>query len=267
VDAGSGQAIIFRISGVEVARIDVDGFTAAAGKEIEAPIVLASTELRSPSYSDAAGTGAPNVPDGMSWGSAAASMTSTGILRLAKLKGKDGATLDIEAGDTAGDDIWFSEGIGDGDNLRAFINGNSTIGIQTTAGASLVTWGNTTQTQATGVSLAFANGSTISGDTGAPTILTGNTQIGTADGDKLYFGSTSNYLEWDTGTTSLLINGDINARIDMDGKFLSMQQLILTEIAAPGVAAAGTVRLYRDSTLDDAMAQFESNLVTVASNP
>lgn len=96
-----------------------------------------------------------------------------------------------------------------------------------------------------------------------PPVAINGLQVGDADGDKLYFGSTSNYLEWDAGTNGLLFNGDAAASLDLDGGILAGYQYIGTEIADPGAAAAGTFRLYRESTGDTVDVQTETDTTTI----
>jgi hypothetical protein len=112
------------------------------------------------------------------------------------IQGGDGQNLDIIAGNTAGDDIRFLEGTGDGSTLRMDIKGNGSSATYDSSANSMMAISRVSNT--------------------VPTISYAGHQVGDADGEKLYFGGTSHYLEWDTGINGLLFNGSAADFIDLD---------------------------------------------------
>jgi hypothetical protein len=150
------------------------------------------------------------------------------VLRTPTLKGLDGATLTIAAGDTAGDSIAVKQGAGNLDTARITLTGGGNLDLASNSGTILVRLGAAlTLSQGfaipTGRAITMANGTALTGDTGTEGLSVSQAVVTT--------------------------------------------QLILVEVADPGAAAANTVRLFTDSTSDDVMANFDAGSVTVATKP
>ena len=135
------------------------------------------------------GTGNLTVGGDITFGDAEGAITWDGGASIAE-DATDG--LVFTAGDAAGADLLFHEGTGDGEDTRLSIFGGGSIGTFKSDGLAA---------ELLGASL---------------TIAYGGAQIGNADGEKLYFGGTSHYLEWDTTGNRLLFNGSAANYLDLD---------------------------------------------------